>query len=129
MRFLSALAFPVLAALPAPAADAKIRVLVIDGQNNHNWQQTTPVLKKILEDTGRFTVGLLDNDRAAHVGAGPHGRQQRYLAQQRHVELGRERRTLSACGADVAGLDHLLQSDSDAVGENRGRRVVGTHGT
>lgn len=42
-------------ALSACAAE-KIKVLVIDGQNNHNWQQTTPVLKKLLEDTNRFTV-------------------------------------------------------------------------
>lgn len=42
-------------ALSAPAAE-KLKVLVIDGQNNHNWQQTTPVLKKLLEDTNRFTV-------------------------------------------------------------------------
>jgi type 1 glutamine amidotransferase len=42
-------------ALSASAAE-KLKVLVIDGQNNHNWQQTTPVLKKLLEDTGRFTV-------------------------------------------------------------------------
>jgi type 1 glutamine amidotransferase len=34
----------------------KIRVLLIDGQNNHNWQATTPVMKKELEDCGRFTV-------------------------------------------------------------------------
>lgn len=39
------------------AADAeKVRVVIIDGQNNHNWQQTTPVLKKHLEASGRFTV-------------------------------------------------------------------------
>jgi type 1 glutamine amidotransferase len=30
----------------------KIRVLIIDGQNNHAWKQTTPVLKKALEDCG-----------------------------------------------------------------------------
>lgn len=42
-------------ALSASAAE-KIKVLVIDGQNNHNWQQTTPVLKKMLEGTDRFTV-------------------------------------------------------------------------
>jgi type 1 glutamine amidotransferase len=42
------------------AADDKepIKVLVIDGQNNHNWKQTTPVIKKILESTGRFTVDV-----------------------------------------------------------------------
>jgi type 1 glutamine amidotransferase len=64
MRFLSALTL--LCALGSSAlADEKIRVLVIDGQNNHNWKQTTPVLKKILEDTGAFTV-----DVATSPGAG-----------------------------------------------------------
>ena len=37
---------------------AKLKALIIDGQNNHNWQETTPVLKKDLEDTGRFTVDV-----------------------------------------------------------------------
>jgi len=36
-----------------------LRALIIDGQNNHNWRQTTPVLKKILEDTGLFQVDVL----------------------------------------------------------------------
>lgn len=35
-----------------------IRVLVIDGQNNHNWQQTTPILKQILEEGGLFQVDV-----------------------------------------------------------------------
>lgn len=40
------------------AADTqeKLSVLLIDGQNNHKWQQTTPLLKKILENSGRFDV-------------------------------------------------------------------------
>ncbi len=29
---------------------------MIDGQNNHNWKATTPVLKKALESSGRFSV-------------------------------------------------------------------------
>lgn len=33
-----------------------LRALIIDGQNNHDWKNTTPVLKWILEDSGRFTV-------------------------------------------------------------------------
>ena len=41
------------------AAAAPIQGLIIDGQNNHNWQSTTPVLKKILEDTGLFQVEVL----------------------------------------------------------------------
>jgi type 1 glutamine amidotransferase len=36
----------------------KVRVLIIDGQNNHNWKATTPVMKKALEATGRFTVDV-----------------------------------------------------------------------
>jgi type 1 glutamine amidotransferase len=39
------------------AAD-KLKVLLIDGQNNHDWRHTTPVLKWILEDSGRFTVDV-----------------------------------------------------------------------
>ncbi|MEZ5304292.1 MAG: ThuA domain-containing protein [Verrucomicrobiales bacterium] len=46
------------AALPAVsfADDAKLSALIIDGQNNHNWKSTTPVLKDALEKCGRFTV-------------------------------------------------------------------------
>jgi type 1 glutamine amidotransferase len=36
----------------------KIRVVIIDGQNNHDWRSTTPFMKKALEDTGRFTVDV-----------------------------------------------------------------------
>ncbi len=45
----------------ARAADEKIKVLIIDGQNNHNWRATTPVMKKALEDSGRFTVAVSSN--------------------------------------------------------------------
>ena len=41
------------------AATSPIRVLILDGQSAgpyHNWQLTTPVLKKELEDSGRFQV-------------------------------------------------------------------------
>jgi mono/diheme cytochrome c family protein/glucose/arabinose dehydrogenase/type 1 glutamine amidotransferase len=40
------------------AEPARLRVLIIDGQNNHAWATTTPLLKKILEDTGRFSVDV-----------------------------------------------------------------------
>jgi uncharacterized protein len=48
-----------LAALCAPAllgAAEPIPVLIIDGQNNHDWRATTPHLKKVLEDGGHFAV-------------------------------------------------------------------------
>jgi type 1 glutamine amidotransferase len=35
-----------------------LRVLIIDGQNNHEWKVTTPILKNILESSGRFTVDV-----------------------------------------------------------------------
>ncbi len=50
------------------AAD-KLKALIIDGQNNHDWKTTTPVMKWALEKTGRFTVdvytatGVIDSDR------------------------------------------------------------------
>jgi uncharacterized protein len=40
-----------------PVAE-KIKVVLIDGQNNHDWRATSPFLKKVLEDSGRFTVDI-----------------------------------------------------------------------
>lgn len=34
------------------------KVLLIDGQNNHKWQVTTPVLEHALESSGRFEVDV-----------------------------------------------------------------------
>jgi type 1 glutamine amidotransferase len=39
-------------------AAAQLKVLIIDGQNNHAWAATTPVLKQILQDTGIFSVDV-----------------------------------------------------------------------
>jgi len=52
---------------PAPAQTSKIQVLIITGQNGHDWRATTPVLRKILEDTKRFEVRVTEEFR----GAGP----------------------------------------------------------
>lgn len=40
------------------SAEPALKALIIDGQNNHNWKATTPVLKRILEDSGLFTVDV-----------------------------------------------------------------------
>lgn len=55
-----ALALAALAPIPVAGqqADAKLKVILIDGQNNHNWRATTPLLKKVLEESGRFTVAV-----------------------------------------------------------------------
>ncbi|MEM7602655.1 MAG: ThuA domain-containing protein, partial [Verrucomicrobiota bacterium] len=38
------------------AIEKKISVLLIDGQNNHNWVETSPVLVALMEQSGRFDV-------------------------------------------------------------------------
>jgi len=40
------------------AQTPKIKVLIVDGQNNHQWATTTPLLKSILESSDRFTVDV-----------------------------------------------------------------------
>ena len=42
----------------ASGADDKIRVLIVNGQNNHNWRIMTPPMKADLEKSGRFTVDV-----------------------------------------------------------------------
>lgn len=74
MRTLSRLLLALLLALalmaPAQAAD-KLKVLLIDGQNNHKWAATTPVIKANLEKTGRFTVDVVTSPVKAAKGAKP----------------------------------------------------------
>ena len=55
-----------LLALPISELSAEtLRALIVDGQNNHkNWPETTQMMKKYLEDTGRFTVDVLTTTRA-----------------------------------------------------------------
>lgn len=38
--------------------ERKIPVLLIDGQNNHKWKITTPLIQQILEGCGRFDVDV-----------------------------------------------------------------------
>lgn len=45
-------------ACPQSRAADKLKALIVDGQNNHSWDTTTPVLKWILEESGRFTVDI-----------------------------------------------------------------------
>ena len=41
------------------------QALIVDGQNGHDWKGTTPVLKKLLEETGLFTT-MMSN--MVHIG-------------------------------------------------------------
>ena len=38
----------------------KIRALIISGQNNHDWRTTTPFLRNILEQTGKFDTRVVE---------------------------------------------------------------------
>jgi type 1 glutamine amidotransferase len=48
--------------MSAPEAAAPIRVMLLDGESGgpyHDWQRTTPVLRKMLEETGLFEVTVV----------------------------------------------------------------------
>lgn len=57
MQILLAMALVLVLAAGATAAEP-IKALIIDGQNNHKWADTTPVLKKMMEDSGVFTTDV-----------------------------------------------------------------------
>jgi type 1 glutamine amidotransferase len=40
------------------AKGAPIKALIVDGQNNHAWAETTPILKKMMEDSGLFRADV-----------------------------------------------------------------------
>lgn len=42
----------------AAAESGVLRALIVDGQNNHNWQVTTPLIQATLEGCGRFEVDV-----------------------------------------------------------------------
>lgn len=56
-------AFPALA--EGPPKTAKIQTLLITGQNRHDWRAVSPVLRQMLEDTGRFEVRIIEEFRGA----------------------------------------------------------------
>jgi uncharacterized protein len=45
----------------ALAADQQLRALILSGKNNHDWKSTTQVLKKVLEQSERFSVRVLED--------------------------------------------------------------------
>ena len=56
---------------PTAAAEPKLKALIVDGQNNHNWRGTTPELKKLLEETGLFTVDVSTSPSKGSEGFRP----------------------------------------------------------
>ncbi len=53
------------------ADEPKVKALIVDGQNNHNWKATTPLLRKSLEDCGRFTVEVATSPEKGTAGFRP----------------------------------------------------------
>src|SRR5262245_13144925 len=54
-----------LALVLAAAPRADIKVLIVDGQNNHNYKAMTPFMKAQLEKAGLFTVDVSTTPPAA----------------------------------------------------------------
>jgi len=70
---LLALALGATVALPGPAraSDApamraeKIKVLIVDGYSNHDWKQTTRLIRAVLEPTGLVTIDVSTSPASA----------------------------------------------------------------
>jgi uncharacterized protein len=48
---------------------ATLKALIVDGQNNHDYKATTPHLKKLLEDTGLFTVDVATSPKGKDLSS------------------------------------------------------------
>jgi len=57
-RSVFAVCFAVSMCASSLVAAESFKVLIVDGQNNHNWQGTTPVMKKYLEQSKQFAVDV-----------------------------------------------------------------------
>ncbi len=53
-----------LALAAAALADPPYKALIVTGQNGHDWKATTPILKKLLEETELFTVNVATSPAA-----------------------------------------------------------------
>ena len=59
MRTITCILGALIVVMSTLGAAAPIRVMLLDGESAgsyHDWQRTTPVLRKILEETGLFEV-------------------------------------------------------------------------
>jgi hypothetical protein len=51
----------------SPGPSGRLQALIITGQDKHPWQETTPYLKILLEQTGRFEVRVAEEFRGATI--------------------------------------------------------------
>ena len=68
-RLLLALTLAASAALSAqtPQVTGRIQVLIITGQDKHPWRETTPYLREILTQTGKFEVRVTEEFRNGNL--------------------------------------------------------------
>src|SRR5215467_1560876 len=64
MRFATLATFASLAFLSESFSATPIRVMLLDGSNNHDWKSTSPVVLKILDETGMFKTTRVTIDNA-----------------------------------------------------------------
>ena len=55
----------------AGRAAAPIRVMILDGANNHDWKSTTPVIHQILDETGLITATVVTVPNESIQGFAP----------------------------------------------------------
>jgi type 1 glutamine amidotransferase len=67
MRALSVLLLA--AAFASAGPPDKIRVLILSGRNNHDWRTTTPAIRRILNDCGRFDTRVTEEPAALSEAA------------------------------------------------------------
>jgi len=60
------LAFTALLFSNQSAHAGQLKLLIIDGQNNHQWQVTTPIMKRHFEESGRFVVEVATSPPSRH---------------------------------------------------------------
>ena len=54
----SLLAIVLVALILSSCGGSKYKALIVNGQNNHKWEVSSPVLKQILENSNMFTVDV-----------------------------------------------------------------------
>jgi len=52
----------------APSTQPALKALIVTGQNNHNWQVSSPIFKLMLQETGLFEVDIAkSHERGANM--------------------------------------------------------------
>ncbi len=89
----------VLAGGPLGAAE-KLSALIVDGQNNHDWEACTPIVKWVLEESGRFSVEVSTSPpgapKAPRAPKGPLSPEQKAAHQAAMAKWGAEKAALAA---------------------------------